>query len=392
MTISGTMALEDGASIDFAKLRRDRQDRVFAAMEHHELDALLLSQPANRNYVSGSRTLWKAARGSFVPAAAVVRETRQVHVMGRWDPGVPDTVPFEHIYPMSWNPATILEGVAQALGRAGEGRVGVDQMSAGFAAMLSQALPKASLVDGGPAMMEARLVKTEEERRCLRTSTAIAEGALAEAVASVAPGVPEQELLGIFQRKATDYGVTAPLAQSGMCVQDTEGDATRPPFHEMTSRRPLHAGDLVNVTGGVLYTGYASDVGRTCLCGGEAEPAQAQRDLYQRWREAYGAMAEVCVPGKTAADLRRAFEALEPLPPVPVAHGLGQGYEPPIAGTGLGDETESRMELEQGMAVVLQPYVWRRGAGGFWAKETLLITDTGHERLTTLAHGPLARD
>ena len=78
------------------------------------------------------------------------------------------------------------------------------------------------------------------------------------------------------------------------------------------------------------------------------------------------------------------------LPPTPVAHGAGLGYEPPIAGSELGAEAEAAMNLEPGMVLVLQPYVWEEDVGGYWAKETVLVTESAPQRLTTLSHGPLA--
>ena len=101
-------------------------------------------------------------------------------------------------------------------------------------------------------------------------------------------------------------------------------------------------------------------------------------------------MAEQCRPEKTAADLRRAFQKTELLPETPIAHGAGLGFEPPMVGIDLGVEVDEASVLQAGMVLVLQPYVWEEGVGGFWAKETVLITAQGHERLTTLPHGPLA--
>ena len=42
------MALEDGAGLDFAALRTTRRDRVFAAMDEHGLDVLMLNRGRER--------------------------------------------------------------------------------------------------------------------------------------------------------------------------------------------------------------------------------------------------------------------------------------------------------------------------------------------------------
>ncbi len=399
-TTTGLMALETGDPIDFDRMRRERLQRALAAMERHGLDVLLLAKPANVRYVAGSRNLWTASRRPFSPSAIVLRDRAEVHLMSLWDFGIPRAIPRQHLFPSSWNPAHLMESVSRIVGPSRRGRIGVDQMSPRFSALLSEAFPQASVVDGATAMGEARAVKTAEEIECLGTAIAIAEAALMEAIGALRPGVPESTLLGVFERRATDFGVTSPAFQGGFCVQPAErgaaNDATRtaPPMRQMTSQRPVQAGELATMSGGVHYAGYESDVGRTWLCGdaGAANSVvEAQRTLYRRWNGACQLMAEQCRPGKTAADLRRAFQKSEILPRAPIAHGAGLGFEPPIVGTDLGEEVEEACVLQPGMVLVLQPYVWEEGVGGFWAKETVLITDDGHRRLTRLPHGPLAQ-
>ncbi|MCH8189781.1 MAG: aminopeptidase P family protein [Chloroflexi bacterium] len=399
MTTTGAMALETGEPIDFGVMRRERFQRTLESMERHALDVLLLAKPANVKYVAGSRSLWTASRRPFSPSAVVIRERAEFHLMSLWDHGVPRSVPKERLFPPSWNPLNLMETVTRIVGANRRGRIGVDLMSPLFASLLAEAFPQASVVDGAKAMGEARAVKTAEEVDCLRTATAIAEAALTEAIAALRPGVTERSLLGVFLRRATDFGVTAPAYQGGFCVQPRDREAAggggraTPPMRQMSSPRPVQSGELVAMGGGVHYAGYESDVGRTWLCGdaGRSSPrAQAQRALYRRWVEACQAMAEQCRPEKTAADLRRAFQKTELLPGTPIAHGAGLGFEPPMVGVALGVEVDEASVLQAGMVLVLQPYVWEEGVGGFWAKETVLITSQGHERLTTLPHGPLA--
>ncbi len=392
MTNTGHMALESGGPIDFARMRRERLERTLAAMERRQLDVLLLGKPANVKYVSGIRSMFIAGRMGFAPAAIVLRERREVHLMTMWDYGVPPEIPRERLFPTSWNPQHLMDNVRRIVGPARPRRLGVDAMTMFFQRMLGEAFPSAPLADGGTAMLEARAVKTAGEIACLRSAIDIGEAALAEAIAALRPGVPERVLLGAFERKASEMGTTNMVAQGGFCVQPLvrESGDGRPPLRQIVSDRPVQAGELVTMAGGVLYAGYESDVGRTWLCG-EGRPSARQRALYARWREALAAMTEACRPGRTAADLRNACQRVTPaLAGAPVAHGSGQGFEPPIAGTGLGAEAEARQELQAGMVLVLQPYVWEQGAGGFWAKETALVTEGAPERLTSLSHGPLS--
>ncbi|HJQ84212.1 MAG TPA: M24 family metallopeptidase, partial [Candidatus Binatia bacterium] len=90
-----------------------------------------------------------------------------------------------------------------------------------------------------------------------------------------------------------------------------------------------------------------------------------------------------------AAPRRAAIAANGPdrPPPWPVplylAHGIGLGgVEPPFVGTDLGLDVEERTMLVAGMVLVIEPYVWEEGAGGYRAEQTIAITATGYERLS----------
>jgi Xaa-Pro aminopeptidase len=78
------------------------------------------------------------------------------------------------------------------------------------------------------------------------------------------------------------------------------------------------------------------------------------------------------------------------LPSVAIAHGLGLGVEPPLVGSGLDRDTESTWTLHPGMVLSVGGYIWSPGVGGLLAREAVLITEAGHEVLTTHADGPLA--
>jgi Xaa-Pro aminopeptidase len=61
-----------------------------------------------------------------------------------------------------------------------------------------------------------------------------------------------------------------------------------------------------------------------------------------------------------------------------------------VGSKGLGPDLEKSWVLEPGMVLSVAPYVWEEGVGGFRASETLLITTTGHDKISDFPHGPLA--
>ena len=146
-----------------------------------------------------------------------------------------------------------------------------------------------------------------------------------------------------------------------------------------------------------LYAGYEGSLARTWLCSPTATtaavagPSEDQRRLHQRWEELRGILLGACRPGGDAGALREAYLASgEALSAAPIAHGLGLGMEPPLVGSGLGQDTESAWTLRPGMVLSIGGYLWSAGVGGVLAREAVLITEAGHEVLTTHSDGPLA--
>src|ERR1700728_4740869 len=187
MTLMATEFLADDRA-----LRTGRRERALAQMEKHDLDVLVLGRQANVRYVSGAPQLWVAGPRPFGPTCVIVRRTGAIHLLSTWDEGVPDDIPHENLYGISWNPMNTIANLQRIDGASSAKRVGTDALSPGFAQLLPTAFPNAELVDGELALRAARRIKTAEEVTALRESIAVAESALAVTVSELRPGVTEQ--------------------------------------------------------------------------------------------------------------------------------------------------------------------------------------------------------
>ena len=179
-------------------LRQGRRARLFAAMEAHDLDVLVLGRVANIRYASGVPILWNAGTRPFGPGCVVVRRSEEIYLLSTWDEGVPDEIPHDHLFGITWNPmnfVALLQGIAAD---AGPRRVGTDAMSPLFAQLLPMAFGDAEIVDAGAALRSARRTKTADEIEAIRHAIGVAEESLAVAVAELRPGVGERELTGVF--------------------------------------------------------------------------------------------------------------------------------------------------------------------------------------------------
>ncbi|MEU5762152.1 M24 family metallopeptidase [Nocardia sp. NPDC047648] len=364
---------------DDRALRHGRRDRALAQMQAHDLDVLVLGRQANARYVSGTPQLWVAGTRPFGPVATVVRRTRAVHLLSTWDEGVPDDIPHEHLYGIAWNPVNTIAVLRGIEGAATARRVGTDALSPTFAKLLPTAFPGAELVDGELAMRAARRIKTAHEVEVLRGTLRIAETGLSAAVARLAPEVTEQALIGALLEAMTAGGVSTPASQDSAWVTSREH-----PWRRAGADRRVRSGDLVAFSSGVLGEGYIGEVGRTWPVGGEG--GDDVRKLYRRWDGLWARLIEACRPGSAGTDLLAAYEtAGEPLPPMPVARGLGMGFDPPVVTSQLRASAEAE-RLEPGMVLAVTAYVWESGVGAVFGRDAVLITEDGAEVLTVAPH------
>ncbi|WAJ44556.1 M24 family metallopeptidase [Mycobacterium sp. Aquia_216] len=361
---------------DERTLRSGRRQRALEQMAAHDLDVLVLGRQANVRYVTGAPQLWVAGTRPFGPGCVLVRETGAVYLLSTWDEGIPDDIPHENLYGISWNPMNTMSALQRIPGAATARRVGTDALSPVFAQLLPTAFPNAQLVDGELAMRAARRIKTAEEIAALRESIAVAESALAAAVSELRPGVSEQALAGALLEAAAAGGVSTPSNQDVAWVTSREH-----PWRRAAGNGRIQDGDLVAFSAGVLAGGYVGEVGRTWPADRRHAPNGAAA-LYGRWEGLWGRLIAACRPGAGTGELLAAYRATgEPEPPMPVARGLGMGFDPPVVSKHL-PSTAAGERLEPGMVLAVTGYVWEEGVGAVFGREAVLITADGPEVLT----------
>ncbi len=90
-----------------------------------------------------------------------------------------------------------------------------------------------------------------------------------------------------------------------------------------------------------------------------------------------------CRPGAATSDLLAAYDAAGVAPPpMPVARGLGLGFDLPLVTHALPAEA-AQQQLETGMVLALTAYVWQDGVGAVYGQEPVVITTDGPEALST---------
>jgi Xaa-Pro aminopeptidase len=222
-------------------------------------------------------------------------------------------------------------------------------------------------------MKAARRTKTPDEIRVLRGALGVAERGLAAAVSELAAGTTEQALNGVLMEAMTAGGYSTSATQDGAWI-------TSPDHSWRVGRRDrrIAEGDLVAFAAGALADGYVGEVGRTWPVG-DVPGADA---LFGRSNDLWERLIGACRPGASAGDLLAAYDAAgEALPPIPVAHGLGLGFDPPVISPDL-PRTSADERLDPGSVLAVTAYVWEAGVGAVFRRDAVLVTDTGAEVLT----------
>jgi Xaa-Pro dipeptidase len=361
---------------DARNLRFGRRQRALAQMEAHDIDVLVLGRQANVRYVTGAPQLWIGGTRPFGPVCVMLRGTGEIFLMSTDDEGVPDEIGRDRLYGLAWNPLTLIDVLKNIDGASSARRVGTDAITPTFATLLPTAFPNAELVDGEVAMLAARRTKTADEIAAMSTALRVAEAGVAAAVAELRPGLTEKTLAGAVLEAMAAGGVSTPATQDAAWVTCREH-----PWRRATGDGEVTSGDLVVFAAGALADGYVGEVGRTWPVG-DVDNGSMHK-LYQRSNELWDRLIAACRPGALGTDLLAAYQlAGEPLPPMAVAHGLGLGFDPPVISRRL-PATAAREQLDPGMVLALTGYVWQEGIGAVLHRDTVVITDSGPEVLTT---------
>ncbi|WP_088006369.1 M24 family metallopeptidase [Indiicoccus explosivorum] len=231
------------------------------------------------------------------------------------------------------------------------------------------------LVPVSGVIEKLRMVKTPDEIQVIRQAAKIADDAFEHIIKFIEPGKTELEVsneLEFFMRK---QGATS----SSFDIIVASGIRSALP-HGVASGKVIEKGDFVTLDFGALYNGYVSDITRTVSVG---EPSAKLKEIYEIVLEAQVAALEQIKPGMTGKEadaVSRDFIK---------AKGYGDAFGHSL-GHGIGLEVHegptlsyaAETELEENMAVTVEPGIYLAGIGGVRIEDDIIITGTGNERLT----------
>jgi Xaa-Pro aminopeptidase len=341
--------------VDMERLKRDRLTRLQGAMKQQGLGALLLTDFLNIRYATDT-VMMLGLRATGIQRFALVPAQGEPIICQRELSRRSDyrSLRFDAYMFAMRPPIATADFVAQALaglrelGAAGE-RVGVDYLNLSAVDGLKNA--GVNLVDGCPAIHQARVVKTIDELQLIRwTTQAKAKGYDLVRAELRQADPPEDKLSRIMLDYLMDRGFEA--GSEFISIYDSSTIETRPHNEPMGADLVVKDGDLVICDATVAGPGgYYSDFARTFSRG--TPTAQTK----QRYKEAYGSLQEAIQfvrPG-SCAEAFKAFGkgATARLPGFDGFHGVGLCiYESPwLRG---GDPEKYMISLQENMIVACE--------------------------------------
>jgi ectoine hydrolase len=368
-----------------------RLERTRARMAEAGLDALVVTDPANMNYLTGYD-----AWSFYVPQALIVPAAAEAPLwigrgMDAESARLTTWLPHDRIvsYADDYVESPVkhaFERVAELVGEvgAGRGRVGYEGDAYFFTArdlqVLQRSLPQADLVDAYLLVNWVRTVKSEAEIEVMRQAARIVEQVVRVAIDAVAVGVRECDAAAAISeaqiRGTPEFGGQAPANPPSIL----SGPNAATPHAAWSDRRfERDTATCLELSGCRLR--YHCAMSRTVWLG---EPPDDLRRLADATAEGMEAALAVVKPGSVCQDVELAWRQTIAKhgfsKPSRIGYSIGVNYPPNWA-----DHTASLREgdltvMEPNMTFHLMLGMWMQG-WGFELSETFRVTPSGHELL-----------
>lgn len=385
----------ESEGIDLKAVRLYRQGRVRAEMARRGIDAVILSDPVNIRYATGTRNMQIFSQRNGPARYLLLTADRSIlfeftgceHLADGYET-VDEVRPARTASFVAAGPdiaarerawAHEMAGlVTQLCGRGAT--LGMERMNAGTAIALGDSGLR--IVDAQEPVEMARAIKSAEEVKCVNASlraTEIAVGKLREAIR---PGLTETQLWSVLHKSVIeqngDYCETRLL---------NAGQRTNPWFQE-TAHHVIGENELIALDTDVVGChGYYSDFSRT-FHSGPGRPTAEQRELYRVAYEQVHHNMAILKPGLTFRDYAdRAWDIPEKYHANRYylsAHGCGMTGEYPYL-YHRGDFPDAGYDgvIEPGMTLCVESYVGAAGGTqGVKLEQQVLVTQTGIELLS----------
>jgi ectoine hydrolase len=368
---------------------QERLKNTKQRMAAEGIDVLLVTDPANMNYLTGydgwsfyvhqmvvvmideDQPLW-IGRGQDANGAKVTTWLNKDNIFPYAD---------DYVQSLVKHPMDFVCDILKQIGQANR-TIAVEMDAYYFTAQcyerLKTGLPNAKFKDGTNLVNRVRIVKSNQEIEYIKRAAAIVEIAMKVAVDSIKEGVRECDVVAKIyeaQIKGTaefggDYPSIVPLLPSG--------EKTSTPHLTWTDDK-YKIGDPVIIELAGCYKRYHAPLARTVILG---QPSQKIKDLSNVVIEGLNATLDAIKPGMTCEEVeavwRSTIEKRGYVKDSRIGYSMGMNYPP--------DWGEHTASLRKGDKTILEPNMTFHLIPGIWLdqygvefSESFRVTEKGCE-------------
>ena len=384
-------------SIDEPAIRTWRAERIRQELHRRDHEAVLVVDPINLRYATGTRNMQVWTMHNVVRYALVFADGATVlfdlatgrHLSAGLESvtEIRTSIPFDYMLVADNAEAMARRWAAQIRETLREHGCAADTLAVDRADTLMVRSLEAlgvRVVDGKSVLEHARAIKSTEEIRAFRASLATCEQSVRSLHEFAVPGTTESEAFGHLVGQSLARGGEYPETRLLAC-----GLRTNPWFQE-SSDRAMQAGELLSFDTDLIGPmGFYNDISRSWVIG-ERRPTRAQATLLDISRAQIAHNIDLLRPGMSFVELAskayRLPDAYLANRYADLVHGCGLGVEYPFvlypedADDGMYDG-----HFEANMIVCVESYVGALdGPDGVKLEQPVLITDDGPQVLSEL--------
>jgi len=334
--------------------------KIRKMLQEKDLDAILIFNPENRQYISG-----------FTGSAGYVllSEKEQVFMTDfRYiEQAKKETDGFKIIEIGRDNPVT---DVIKDLNLK---TLGIEDDFITYEQFLNfdEKLSNTKLVPLKRALIELRSIKSSEEISKIQRAAEITDEAYNHIIKKVKPGISELDIALDLEYFMKSKGAS----KISFDIIVASGHRSALP-HGIASEKTLEKGDMVTIDFGCVYQGYCSDMTRSFVLG---KASEKQKEVYYTVLEAQETALKAVKPGMTGKELDHIARKIitDKGYGQYFGHGLGHGvglevHELPHVNH-LGEKA-----MEPGMVITIEPGIYIPEFGGVRIEDLLSVTEDGY--------------
>ena len=256
-----------------------RVERLREAIAEENLDALIVTQPDNRRYLSG----FTGSAGLLIISHDMALLATDFRYYQQAQAQAPD-------FGLVQVPEATHEALAERISELGYRRLGLEShdLTVQTFEQWRNALSQIEWVSTTGLVEKLRMVKDAREMAFIREAVRIADEAMAHITDWIRPGVTERQVAWELELQMRTHGAEA-LSFTTIVASGPNGDMP----HAVTTDRPIALGDSITIDMGAAYQGYCSDLTRS-FCLGHAN---------ERYEQVWRTVLEASLPPRAPCEV-----------------------------------------------------------------------------------------